>query len=89
MGAKAFADRAGRELVATGETARKRTAETGDELTPHEVRVARMARDGASNREIADQLLVSHKTIEYHLHKIFLKLEITSRGHLTRVMPDG
>jgi DNA-binding CsgD family transcriptional regulator len=89
MGATAFADRAGRELLATGETARKRTADTGDELTPHEARIARTARDGASNQEIADQLFVSRKTIEYHLHKIFLKLGITSREHLYRVLPDG
>jgi DNA-binding NarL/FixJ family response regulator len=88
MGAKAFADRAGRELLATGETARKRTVNTRDELTPHEARIARMARDGASNQEIADQLFVSHKTIEYHLHKIFLKLDITSRERLDRVLPD-
>ena len=89
MGANAFADRAGRELLATGETARKRTADTGDELTPHETRIARMARGGASNQEIADQLFVSRKTIEYHLHKIFLKLGITSREHLDRVLLDG
>jgi DNA-binding CsgD family transcriptional regulator len=89
MGAKPFADRAGRELLATGETARKRTANTGDELTPHEARIARMARDGASNQEIADQLFVSHKTIEYHLRKIFLKLGITSREHLDRVLPGA
>jgi DNA-binding CsgD family transcriptional regulator len=89
MGANAFADRAGRELLATGETARKRNVDTGDELTPHEARIARMARDRASNQEIADQLFVSHKTIEYHLHKIFLKLGITSREHLDRVLPGG
>jgi DNA-binding CsgD family transcriptional regulator len=89
MDARAFADRAGRELLATGETARKRTADTGDELTPHELRIARLARDGASNQEIANQLFVSHKTIEYHLHKVFLKLGITSREHLQRVLPDG
>ena len=89
MGAKSFADRAGRELLATGETARKRTAAIGDALTPHEARIARMARDGASNQEIADQLFVSPKTIEYHLHKIFLKLGITSREHLDRVLPEG
>jgi DNA-binding CsgD family transcriptional regulator len=89
MGAKAFANRAGRELLATGETARKRTADTGDELTPHEARIARLARDGASNQEIADQLFVSRKTIEHHLHKIYLKLDITSRQRLDRVLPDG
>jgi DNA-binding CsgD family transcriptional regulator len=87
MGAAAFADRASRELLATGETARKRTVETRDELTPHEARIARMASDGASNQEIADQLFVSRKTIEYHLHKVFLKLGITTREHLDRVLP--
>jgi DNA-binding CsgD family transcriptional regulator len=87
MGAMAFADRATRELLATGERARKRTVETRDELTPHEARIARMARDGASNQEIADQLFVSRKTIEYHLHKVFLKLGITTREHLDRVLP--
>jgi DNA-binding CsgD family transcriptional regulator len=87
MGAAAFADRASRELLATGETARKRTVETRDELTPHEARIARMARDGASNQAIADQLFVSRKTIEYHLHKVFLKLGITTREHLDRVLP--
>jgi DNA-binding NarL/FixJ family response regulator len=87
MGANAFADRSERELLATGETARKRAIDAGDELTPHEARIARMARDGESNQEIATQLVVSHKTIEYHLHKIFLKLGITSREHLDRVLP--
>jgi DNA-binding CsgD family transcriptional regulator len=87
MGATAFADRAARELRATGETARKRTADTRDELTPHEARIARMARDGASNQEIANQLFVSRKTIEYHLHKVFIKLGINSREHLDRVLP--
>jgi DNA-binding CsgD family transcriptional regulator len=87
MGAAAFADRASRELLATGETARKRTAETRDDLTPHEARIARMARDGASNQEIADQLFVSRKTIEYHLRKVYLKLGITTREHLDRVLP--
>lgn len=87
MRAAAFADRAARELQATGETARKRTAGTTDDLTPHEARIARMARDGASNQEIADQLFVSRKTIEYHLHKVFIKLGISTREHLDRVLP--
>jgi DNA-binding CsgD family transcriptional regulator len=89
MGAKAFAHRAGRELLATGEKASKRTVDTRDRLTPHEARIARMARDGASNQEIAHQLFVSHKTIEYHLHKVFLKLGITSREQLARVLTDS
>ncbi|HYZ28345.1 MAG TPA: AAA family ATPase [Thermoleophilaceae bacterium] len=90
MGAGPFAERAGRELLATGETARKRTVETTDDLTPHELRIARMARDGASNEEIATELFVSRKTVEYHLHKVFLKLGISRREHLYRVVPrDG
>ncbi|HEV2923082.1 MAG TPA: AAA family ATPase [Solirubrobacteraceae bacterium] len=88
MGAEAFAQRAGRELLATGETARKRTVETTDELTPHEARIARMARDGASNQDIATQLFVSRKTVEYHLHKVFSKLGISTRQQLSYVLPD-
>jgi DNA-binding CsgD family transcriptional regulator/tetratricopeptide (TPR) repeat protein len=89
MGAEAFAQRAIRELLATGETARKRTVETRDDLTPHEARIARMARDGASNQDIATQLFVSRKTVEYHLHKVFTKLGISSRQQLERVLPRG
>jgi DNA-binding CsgD family transcriptional regulator len=82
MGADAFAQRTCRELLATGETARKRTIETTDDLTPHEARIARMARDGASNQDIATELFVSRKTVEYHLHKVFSKLGISSRQQL-------
>jgi len=87
MGAGAFAQRAERELLATGETARKRTIETTDDLTPHEARIARMARDGASNQDIATELFVSRKTVEYHLHKVFSKLGISSRQQLDSVLP--
>jgi len=87
MGAEAFAQRADRELLATGETARKRTVETRDELTPHEARIARMARDGASNQDIATELFVSRKTVEYHLHKVFSKLGISTRQQLEYVLP--
>jgi DNA-binding NarL/FixJ family response regulator len=86
-GAGPFAERSSRELLATGETARRRTVDTRDQLTPHELRIARMARDGASNQQIATQLFVSHKTVEYHLHKVFLKLGISTREHLDRVLP--
>jgi DNA-binding CsgD family transcriptional regulator len=86
-GAGPFAERSSRELLATGETARRRTADTRDHLTPHELRIARMARDGASNQQIATQLFVSRKTVEYHLHKVFRKLGITTREHLDRVLP--
>jgi DNA-binding CsgD family transcriptional regulator len=89
MGAEAFAARASRELLATGETARKRTTETTDELTPHEARIARMARDGASNQDIATELFVSRKTVEYHLHKVFSKLGISTRQQLDGVLLAG
>ena len=87
MGAEAFGERAGRELLATGETARKRTIETTGELTPQEARIARMARDGLSNQEIASQLFLTRKTVEYHLRKVFTKLDVTSRHELGRALP--
>ena len=87
MGAEAFAARAGRELLATGETARKRTVETRDELTAQETQIAQFARDGLSNAEIGARLFISPRTVEYHLHKVFTKLGITSREHLDRVLP--
>ncbi len=87
MGADAFAERAARELLATGETARKRTAETRDDLTPQETHIAELAREGRSNPEIGAQLFISPRTVEYHLHKVFGKLEIRSRSELERVLP--
>ncbi len=89
MGAEAFAARAGRELLATGETARKRTDETRDDLTAQEVQIAQLARDGFSNTEIGARLFISPRTVEYHLHKVFTKLGITTREHLDRVLPGG
>jgi DNA-binding CsgD family transcriptional regulator len=87
-GAQAFAERAGRELSATGETARSRTAETRDILTPQEAEIARLARDGLSNPEIGAQLFISPRTVQYHLRKVFQKLEISSRTQLGRI-PAG
>jgi DNA-binding CsgD family transcriptional regulator len=87
MGAEAFAERAARELRATGETARKRTAETRNQLTPQETQIARLASDGYSNPEIGAQLFISPRTVEYHLHKVFTKLAITSRAELRHVLP--
>ena len=87
MGVEAFAERAARELLATGETARKRTVETSDELTAQEAQIARLARDGLSNPEIGSQLFISPRTVEYHLHKVFAKLDISSRTQLHRVLP--
>jgi DNA-binding CsgD family transcriptional regulator len=86
MGIEAFAQRAARELLATGETARKRTIETSDELTAREVQIARLASEGLSNTEIAARLFLSPRTVEYHLTKIFAKLDISSRHQLRRVL---
>jgi DNA-binding CsgD family transcriptional regulator len=86
MGLEAFAERARRELLATGESARKRSVETRDELTAQEVQVARLARDGLSNPEIGARLFISRRTVEYHLHKVFIKLDISSRNQLHRVL---
>jgi DNA-binding CsgD family transcriptional regulator len=87
MGAEAFADRAGRELLATGETVRKRTVETRGDLTAQEAQIARLARDGLSNPEIGARLFISPRTVQYHLRKVFLKLGIRSRSQLDRVLP--
>ena len=89
MGAEAFAERARRELSATGETVRTRPIDSPGELTPQEVRIGWMARDGASNQQIATQLFISRKTVEYHLRKVFAKLGISRRGELSRVLPEG
>ena len=82
MGITAFAARAGRELLATGETARKRNVETAVELTAQEAQVARLARDGLSNPQIGARLFISARTVQYHLGKVFAKLGITSRSQL-------
>ncbi len=82
MGADAFAERARRELAATGETVRKRTVGTVDELTPQEAQIARLAREGRTNPEIGAELFISPRTVEYHLHKVFSKLGISSRKEL-------
>jgi DNA-binding CsgD family transcriptional regulator/tetratricopeptide (TPR) repeat protein len=82
MGLEAFAQRAARELLATGETARKRTVETSGQLTAQEAHIARLAGGGLSNPEIGSQLFISPRTVEYHLHKVFGKLDINSRNQL-------
>jgi DNA-binding CsgD family transcriptional regulator len=89
MGIKTFAARAERELVATGEHVRKRSVETGDELTAQEAQIARLASDGLSNRDIGDRLFISQHTAAYHLRKVFSKLDITSRNQLTQVLPES
>jgi DNA-binding CsgD family transcriptional regulator len=89
MGAAAFADRARRELSATGETVRKRTVETADDLTAQEAQVARLAAQGRTNPEIGALLFISPRTVEYHLHKVFPKLGISSRRELRKALPGA
>jgi DNA-binding CsgD family transcriptional regulator len=87
MGVEAFAERARVELAATGEKVRKRSPETRDELTGQERQVAHLARDGLSNSEIAARLFLSHRTVEWHLGKVFAKLGIRSRSQLAKALP--
>ncbi len=88
MGAAAFAERARRELLATGETVRRVTDDSRDDLTPQEIQVARLARDGHSNPEIGAQLFISPRTVEYHLRKVFRKLDVSSRKELRDAFAD-
>ena len=82
----AFAERARRELLSTGEIVRKRSVETHDELTQQEKQIALMARAGLSNPEVGSRLFISPRTVEWHLRKVFAKLEISSRKELRVVM---
>ena len=82
MGMEGFADRARRELLATGETVRKRTVDTLTDLTAQEAQIAKLARDGRTNQEIGSQLFISPRTVEWHLGNVFTKLGITSRKDL-------
>ena len=82
IGMEAFAERTRRELVATGETVRKRSVEASDELTPQEEQIARLAREGLSNTQIGAQLFLSSRTVEWHLRKVYAKLGISSRRAL-------
>ncbi len=84
-----FAERARRELLATGETVRKRAAEITRQLTSQETSIARLAVEGLTNPEIGARLFISSRTVQYHLAKVFQKLEITSRGQLHRVLRDS
>jgi DNA-binding CsgD family transcriptional regulator/tetratricopeptide (TPR) repeat protein len=89
LGAQPWADRARRELRATGETARKRDISPLAQLTPQELQVARLVGEGATNKGVAAQLFVSPKTVEYHLRKVFDKLGIASRAELIRIELDA
>ena len=89
MGMEAFAERARRELQATGETAGRRTIATGDEqITAQEAQIARMARDGLSNPEIGVRMFISGRTVQYHLSKVFTELGIESRSQLDQSWDD-
>ena len=95
MGAGGFAERARRELLATGETVRKRAqragmraGQAGNALTTQEAQVARLAGEGLSNPQISTRLFISPRTVQYHLRKVFTKVGITSRGQLHRVLPS-
>jgi DNA-binding CsgD family transcriptional regulator len=87
MGIAGFAERARRELVATGESARKRAVQATVELTAQEAQVARLAAGGLSNPQIGARLFISTRTVQYHLGKVFTKLGITSRAQLDQVLP--
>jgi DNA-binding NarL/FixJ family response regulator len=89
LGAPVWAARAANELRATGETARRRETSTLDELTPQELQIAKLVAEGGRNREIAGQLFLSPKTVEYHLRKVFQKLDISSRTELVRLVAGG
>lgn len=86
MGVESFAERARRELVATGVTVRRRSVETPTGLTAQEVHIARLAAAGHTNPEIGAQLFLSARTVEWHLRKVFAKLEISSRRELDEAL---
>ncbi len=89
MGAEAFAERARRELLATGETVRKRTVDTRNDLTPQEQHIVRLARDGRTNPEIGEELFISARTVEWHLANVFTKLGVKSRRDLKDTVPSS
>ena len=88
MGTDAFAARAERELLATGERVRKRSVETREDLTAQETQIARLAADGLSNVDIGGRLFISQHTVAYHLRKVFSKLDISSRNQLGQALAD-
>jgi len=88
IGLSAFSGRAARELAATGERVRRRTPEARDDLTERESQIARLAAAGYSNRRIGEQLFISHRTVGYHLGKVFNKLGVENRAQLHAVLSE-
>jgi DNA-binding CsgD family transcriptional regulator len=89
LGAAPWAERAGAELRASGETARKRDPGAVSQLTPQERQIVQLVADGGTNREIGAQLFLSRRTIDYHLRNVFVKLGVSSRTELIRLaLPD-
>jgi DNA-binding NarL/FixJ family response regulator len=89
IGLPAFSERAARELAATGERVRRRTPEARDELTEREAQIARLAAAGLSNRRIGQRLYISHRTVGYHLAKVFYKLDVDNRAQLHAVLGEA
>jgi DNA-binding CsgD family transcriptional regulator len=89
MGAKALAERARGELLATGDTVRERRVDARNDLTSQEKQIARLARDGLSNPDIGARLFLSPRTVQFHLHKVYTKLDIRSRHELSSVLPSS
>jgi DNA-binding CsgD family transcriptional regulator len=89
IGMEAFAGRARRELAGTGEKVHRGSPLIRDELTAQEEQIARLARDGLSNREIAGTLYLSSRTVEWHLRKVFMKIGISSRSQLRTALPES
>jgi DNA-binding CsgD family transcriptional regulator len=88
LGATPWADRARRELRASGETSRHRTTGSTGQLSPQELQITQLAAEGLSNREIGQRLYLSHRTVESHLYRVYPKLGITSRAQLLRVLNE-
>jgi DNA-binding CsgD family transcriptional regulator len=88
LGAVPWGERARQELRASGVASRRRLPETRDQLTPQELQIVGLAAEGLSNREIGEQLYISHRTVAYHLRQIFSKLDVTSRSQLPAAMLD-
>jgi len=86
LGAIPWSERARRELRAAGERSRRRSPDARDRLTPHELQIVQLAAEGLTNREIGQRLYLSHRTVSSHLHRIFPKLGVVSRGELRTVV---